>query len=127
MQISEKREPWHRPPQLEQNAPNELLARVDVDPGSPWFSGHFPGVPILPGVAVLSMVFDAIARQAAERGERMRLSAVRKIRFRRLIRPGERLEISAVREREGPPASYAFRVSVGAEPAASGILLVERF
>lgn len=57
----------------------------------------------------------------------MRLAAVRKIRFRRLIRPGERLEISAVREKEGPPVSYAFRVSVGEEPAGSGVMLVERF
>ncbi len=125
MQRSEERELWNRPPSLERTTPNELLAIMDIDGDSPWFSGHFPGEPILPGVAILSMVFEAIAQQSKERGERIRLAAVKKIRFRRLIRPGERLEISASREKQGPPDSYSFRVSVGGEPAGSGIMLIE--
>jgi len=28
-----------------------MVARVTTDSGSPWFTGHFPGDPILPGIA----------------------------------------------------------------------------
>jgi len=45
----------------------EALADVPVD--SPWFSGHFPGKPILPGIALVYMVEQAIIQDALAKGE----------------------------------------------------------
>ncbi len=54
---------WYVLKELTQSDKNEITADIHVPPDSPWFCGHFPGEPILPGVAQLGMVIDAI-RQA---------------------------------------------------------------
>ena len=64
---------------------------ITVDPRSPYFSGHFPGFPIFPGVAVLE---EAILRPLAIRRPRLRrLRSVRRIKFSRPIGPGQKLDV----------------------------------
>jgi len=41
---------------------NHIEALADVPVDSPWFSGHFPGEPILPGIALVHLVKQAIMR-----------------------------------------------------------------
>ncbi|MEO8003592.1 MAG: hypothetical protein ABI771_01690 [Betaproteobacteria bacterium] len=62
---------------------------VEVPDGGAWFAGHFPGRPILPGVAQFALALEALARSG-------RTTAVRGIahaRLRQLVSPGERLEL----------------------------------
>ena len=75
----------------------ELAARVP--PESRLFLGHFPGRPIVPGVALLALV----ARAAADwRGAAGALLGVRGLKLRRPVGPGEAL---ALRLGPGTPAS----------------------
>jgi 3-hydroxymyristoyl/3-hydroxydecanoyl-(acyl carrier protein) dehydratase len=66
---------------------------VEVPASSPLFKGHFPGHPILPGVAQLAFVERALGAPLAE---------VRAVKLRRPVAPGEILELSlGVPDRDG--------------------------
>jgi 3-hydroxyacyl-[acyl-carrier-protein] dehydratase len=58
--------------------------RVEIPAASPLFAGHFPGRPILPGIAHLAFVERALGSP---------LSAVRSLKLRRLVTPGETLDL----------------------------------
>lgn len=69
----------------------ELKATIDIPADGPWFEGHFPGKPILPGVAELAL---AIAALRQETGKPLPLRRVGFARLRHLVLPGDRLELS---------------------------------
>jgi predicted hotdog family 3-hydroxylacyl-ACP dehydratase len=66
-------------------------ARIEIPAGGGCFEGHFPGQPILPGVALL----DLACRALASAGEGQPLRGVAFARLRKLVAPGDRLELSA--------------------------------
>ena len=91
-----------------------LWARLQVEPDSLCFQGHFEGQPILPGIAQLGIVLAVLAAQGPARG----LDAVRSLKLKRLVRPGEVLEV-----RVGPPAGEglsSFETRAQGEVVASG-------
>ncbi|HTQ80885.1 MAG TPA: hypothetical protein VMM92_12885 [Thermoanaerobaculia bacterium] len=63
-----------------------LAVRIPED--SALFTGHFPGHPILPGIAHLALVTRAISDW---RGRKVALAGVRSIKLRRPVGPGETL------------------------------------
>ena len=68
-----------------------MNSTIDIAVADPWFEGHFPGNPILPGVAQLTLVVEALAR---ERGAALTLGGIAFVRLRQLVRPGERLRLA---------------------------------
>ncbi|MCG6881480.1 MAG: hypothetical protein LJE96_20335 [Deltaproteobacteria bacterium] len=99
----------------------EMILHAQVPPESPWFNGHFPEDPTLPGIAQLEMAVDAI-RLAGKRN--VSAAGFRRVRFKRVIRPGEKLEIIAA-PRKSDEDAYAFRILVGNELACNGVLFVK--
>lgn len=84
----------------------------------PAFDGHFPGDPILPGVAILAAVLDAIeAGDGPLGGSRWRVA-----KFHSPARPGEALDITLERRDGG---QVAFAVRAGERLVADGIVAVE--
>ena len=73
-----------------------MSTMIDVPCGSAYFEGHFPGRLILPGVAQLALILEALAREA---GRPVSIQGIAFARLRRLVVPGDRLELEA-RERE---------------------------
>jgi 3-hydroxyacyl-[acyl-carrier-protein] dehydratase len=63
---------------------------VHIPAASPLFAGHFPGHPILPGVAHLALVTRALTDW---RGRETALAAVRSLKLRRPVGPGETVEV----------------------------------
>jgi predicted hotdog family 3-hydroxylacyl-ACP dehydratase len=61
---------------------------VEIRPDAALFEGHFPGRPILPGVALVELAVRAIAR---ERGTPLSLAGVAHARLRQPVAPGARL------------------------------------
>ncbi|MBU0961965.1 MAG: 3-hydroxyacyl-ACP dehydratase, partial [Proteobacteria bacterium] len=53
---------WYSIITVQQTDDDAIVAQVTTDQQSPWFSGHFPGDPILPGIAQLKMVTDVIGK-----------------------------------------------------------------
>lgn len=85
---------------------DEMAVKVTTERNSPWFSGHFPDDPILPGIAQLKMVADIIAMS---REDGLRLTGLSRIKFRKIVRPGEMLAVHAACGNINN--QYAFRIS----------------
>ena len=105
---------------------NSLEARAKALANSPWFDGHFPGQPILPGIAMIAMAFDAAREKEAREGNNIRLKAVKRVRFKKPVRPDEPFTVALKREQKESGISYNFTILLEGEAACTGILNVER-
>ncbi len=113
---------WYSLIEIKQSAPAQISATVKTDENSPWFSGHFPGDPILPGIAQLGMVFDVISKVSPEDSAIKNLT---RIKFKKIIRPGELLTITVISGRK--KNSYSFRIMAdGKEVCSGGVNLTDR-
>ena len=108
---------WHCLENLEADFAGGICARAVVPADSPWFSGHFPGNPILPAIAQLAIVSDMI-RQAAGR-EQKNPGGVQRVKYRRIIRPDETILVAATPV-DGKPGVFSFQMSVDEEMACKG-------
>ena len=97
-----------------------LAAEVRVPKESPWFDGHFPGNPVLPGVAQLSMIFDVIQNAFKEA---IKVTSLRRVRFKQMILPEDRLEV--VVESRKFHQDYTFRITKDDELICSGNMVVD--
>jgi acyl carrier protein len=118
-------EHWHRLIILNDASPDGLAAEVRVAPDSPWFGGHFPGRPILPGIAILSMVAEMVRHAGLRRERPVRISGMRRVRFRQPVRPDERLSIEISRENAEKERGYLFRAMIGNDVVCTGLVSVE--
>jgi 3-hydroxyacyl-[acyl-carrier-protein] dehydratase len=113
---------WYLLTHLNHSSSNEIFADAEVMLDSPWFSGHFPGDPILPGIAQLAMVFDVINQLS---DQNLKVSGIREVRFKKIIRPNDNLKIIATTHK-GKVTSFSFRVIVKGEVACSGIMIMKK-
>lgn len=110
------------------------MAIKNVSANEPYFQGHFPGNPIMPGV----LIVEALAQAGAvallglpeNRGKLGLFAGIDGVRFRRPVVPGDqlRLEVEIVKSR-GPIGKGQGKAFVGDELAAEGELtfaLVDR-
>ena len=111
----------YRLTEIRRTGDRETSARVEIDPEAAWFSGHFPGNPIVPGVIQLAMAFELVQ---ASHAAPVRLSLLRRVRFKQIIRPGDRPDI-AVRQNADGGNTYSFRLMLAADAACTGTLIVE--
>lgn len=96
----------HRPPfllvdrVLEFEADKRLVALKGVTMNEPFFQGHFPGKPVMPGVLILEALAQAAALLAilslppGEADDKVTyLMSIDGARFRKKVVPGDRLEL----------------------------------
>ena len=85
----------------------------DVTPDEFWVRGHFPGVPLMPGV----LMCEAAAQLSSYYTQRhnlldaevIGLGGLEEVRFREPVRPGDRLVIAVERVRVRPKAMIVCR------------------
>ena len=85
----------------------------------PAFDGHFPGRPILPGVVLLSLVMQALAREPALRDRLGATPVIDSVKFLAPVRPGARLVVQLAESGRG----VGFEVLDGARCVARGKLV----
>lgn len=93
-------------------------AAVHIAADHPTFAGHFPGHPVLPGVALLSLVIQALAQQPALAARLGAQPRIEHAKFLSPVGPGATLQVQ-LREQGG---SVAFEVMAGNTCAARGQL-----
>jgi len=103
----------------EQPAP--LTRQVSVPADSPWFDGHFPGDPLLPGIAQMHFVMETLR---ASLGKDVRLTGLKRVRFKRVVRPGETIAVS-VEPVPDKPHMFRFQLTIEGENACSGLMMTE--
>lgn len=101
----------HRPPfllidrLLELEPRRRAVATKVVSHHDPFLAGHFPGMPIMPGVLIAEALAQTAAcmmlGEAEPEGQLPLLAGIDGCRFRRVVRPGDelRLEVSLKRLR----------------------------
>lgn len=95
----------------------EFAADVTFDPAAPYFQGHFPQAPVLPGVVQLGF-----AERCAEllRGKPGALRGVKKMKFVHIIEPDVEIALRVIRKGED---EFAYEYKRGDLPCASGVLV----
>lgn len=81
-----------------------VLAAKMVSMNEPYFTGHFPGNPIMPGVLIVEALAQAgafLVNSSGEPGQLALLAGIDNARFRQPVRPGETLilDVSLTRMR----------------------------
>jgi len=116
---------------IEECEPGQRAVGIkNVTIGEPYFEGHFPGNPVMPGV----LIVEALAQTAAVLGYETHpdyvdqggvlLMGLDKVRFRRPVVPGDtlRLEVTLVKER-GAIWRISGKATVDGERAAEADLM----
>ena len=112
---------------LELEPGRRVVARREVRSEDPWFAGHFPGRPVMPGVLIVEAMAQAgavaVLWQEENRGKIAFFAGIDDCRFKRVVEPGDTLtltcEIDIVR---GPIGRGKATAYVEDELAARGTL-----
>lgn len=96
---------------------SEFSAEVTFDPAAPYFQGHFPSAPVLPGVVQLGF-----AERCAEqlRGTSGALKGVKKMKFVHIIEPDVEVTLRIVRK---DADEFVYEYKRGDVLCASGVLV----
>jgi beta-hydroxyacyl-ACP dehydratase FabZ len=107
----------------------EVVGYKNVTFNEPFFTGHFPGNPVMPGVLVLeamAQVGGFLLLKRVKNGENKLLyfSGADKVRFRRPVRPGDRVvfKVRLIRF-GGRNAIMSGEATVDGEPTASATMM----
>ncbi|UCF36775.1 MAG: 3-hydroxyacyl-ACP dehydratase FabZ [Acidobacteriota bacterium] len=81
-----------------------IVALKNVTMNEPFFQGHFPGVPIMPGVLIVEAMAQAggvlVFKTLPNRHEKLVFfMGIENARFRRPVRPGDQLRIEMIAKR----------------------------
>lgn len=100
----------------------------NVSVNEPFFQGHFPGYPVMPGVLIVEAMAQvgaaAILTMPENRGRRALFTGIDGLRFRRQVIPGDtlHLELEVIKIR-GPVGRGRGTASVDGKIAAAGELM----
>jgi 3-hydroxyacyl-[acyl-carrier-protein] dehydratase len=104
-----------------------VVARRTVRPEDPWFAGHFPGRPVMPGVLIVEAMAQtgaiAVLFEEANRGKIAFFAGIDDCRFKRVVEPGDVLTLTCeIVEMRGPIGRGKATAHVGDALAARGVL-----
>ena len=114
--------------EVEKNVRIRALKNVTIN--EPFFQGHFPDEPVMPGVLVL----EAMGQVAAiliklmpefQDGKRhlVYVTSMDKVKFRHPVKPGDQLRTEATLiQRRGSATRFQFKASVDGKLVAEGIM-----
>lgn len=107
---------------------DSLIAIKNVTINEPFFQGHYPGNPVMPGVLQVEAMAQAagilLLRQQSGEGKTALFMSCDKVKWRRPVRPGDQLRISVkLTKVRGPIACAEGECSVGDQVVSSADLM----
>ncbi len=108
---------------LEREEGHRVVAIKNVTINEPFFQGHYPETPVMPGV----MIVEAMAQVgglsvggAPDQNTLPLLTAIEKVRFREVVKPGDQLMITATVQ-----GARAGVVKIAAEASVAGKVVAQ--
>lgn len=118
---------------VESDAGKRLVAVKNVTINEPFFQGHFPSKPVMPGVLVIEALAQATGLLALQSNDVDKetiyyLVGVDKARFKRPVEPGDQLvlEVEELKNRRGIYVFYAEAKVDGSVVASAEIMCTAR-
>ena len=106
-----------------------IVALKNVTVNEPFFQGHFPGYPVMPGVLIIEALAQAGAVMMLKSMDDPQnkipfFAGIDRAKFRRQVVPGDqlRLELTVLRQR-GPTCKLEAKAYVGEEVAAEAEIM----
>ena len=98
MEILPHRHPFLLIDTIEELEPGvRAVGRKNVTFNEPYFAGHFPGNPVMPGVLILEALAQtgavAILSLPEHRGKTAYFAGIDKAKFKQMVRPGDTLAL----------------------------------
>src|SRR5712675_1986432 len=83
---------------LELKPKESIVAIKNVTINEPFFNGHFPGLPIMPGVLIVEAIAQAggalLLTEVEDRADKLMVfTGIERAKFRRPVSPGDQLRI----------------------------------
>ena len=91
----------HRPPflfvdRVTEETRDSIKAEKFIDPKEPFFQGHYPDRPIMPGVLIFESIFQTgaimMGKRIANKGRIPVLTRVNNIKLKHAVNPGDTLQ-----------------------------------
>lgn len=128
MEIIPQRSPFLMIDRVEEYIPGEsAIAYKNVCINEPFFQGHFPGNPIMPGVLIVEAMAQtgavAVLSLEENKGKNALFGGIDKLKFKKQVVPGDvlKLEIKIIK-RKGPIGVGEAIATVDGKLAAKGEL-----
>ena len=108
MEILPHRHPFLLIDTIEELEPGvRAVGRKNVTFNEPYFAGHFPGNPVMPGVLIMEALAQtgavAILSLPENRGKTAYFAGIDKAKFKQMVLPGDRLKLECeIIKRKGP-------------------------
>jgi 3-hydroxyacyl-[acyl-carrier-protein] dehydratase len=105
----------HRPPflfvdRVVEETDNTIKTEKKVDPKEPYFEGHYPGNPIMPGVLIFESIFQAgaimMGKRIASEGRIPVLTRVNNIKLKHAVHAGDTMQIEVTLDDVVSTAAY---------------------
>ena len=100
---------------------NEINAEFCFNEDAAVFTGHFPGMPIVPGVMQIEMTKFAV--ELAMKKE-YRFKSVKKTKFTEEIKPGDKITIKITLTESGPDLNVKAILKTNDKPAGKNKLIL---
>ncbi len=117
----------HRPPflfvdRVLEESDDTIKTEKKIDPKEPFFEGHYPGRPIMPGVLIFESIFQSgaimMGKRIAKEGRIPVLTRVNNIKLKHAVHPGDVMQIEVtLKDLVGSAAYMTGKASVNGKTA----------
>ena len=120
------REPFIFIDSVVQVQPGEsAVCEKSFPPEEPFFRGHFPGNPLVPGVIIAEALAQTAGIAAGQPGRSFHLTAIKGMKFLRPVKPSEVLSLHARKIAAiGPLWQFEVTARVGSDAVADGVVVL---